>query len=99
MLYAIVAEDVSDSSERREYARPAHLQRLQTLCDAGRLLAAGPNPAIDAEDPGPNGYTGSVIIAEFESLQAARDWADSDPYCEAGVYAGVSVKPFELVLP
>ncbi|MDH3451302.1 MAG: YciI family protein [Gammaproteobacteria bacterium] len=99
MLYAIIAEDVPDSLQGRKSARPEHLRRLQDLCDAGRLIAAGPNPAIDAEDPGANGFSGSVIIAEFESLEAAQAWADSDPYRDAGVYATVSVKPFKLVLP
>jgi uncharacterized protein YciI len=99
MLYAIVAEDAPGSLERRKSARPEHLSRLQALCDAGRLIVAGPNPAIDAESPGPEGFSGSIIIAEFESLEAARSWADNDPYRAAGVYAGVSVKPFKLVLP
>ena len=99
MLYAIVAEDVPDSLERRKSARPEHLRRLQALCDAGRLILAGPNPAVDAEDPGTNGFSGSVIIAEFESLDAALAWADNDPYRTAGGYAGVSVKPFKLLLP
>ena len=99
MLYAIVAEDVSDSLERRRSARPAHVERLEKLRDAGRLILAGPNPAIDAEDPGASGFTGSIIIAEFDSLDDARSWADSDPYVAAGVYADVRVKPFKLVLP
>ncbi len=99
MLYAIVAEDVSDSLALRKSARPAHIARLEALRDAGRIVAAGPNPAIDAEDPGANGFTGSIIIAEFESLEAARAWAGEDPYVAAGVYDRVSVKPFKQVFP
>jgi uncharacterized protein YciI len=99
MLYAIVAEDVPDSLPLRQQARPDHLARLHALRDAGRLLAAGPNPAIDANDPGPDGFTGSIVIAEFDSLEAAEDWAGNDPYVTAGVYARVTVKPFKLVLP
>lgn len=99
MLYTIVAEDVENSLEKRKAARPAHLERLQSLQLEGRLILAGPNPAIDAEDPGPNGFTGSVVIAEFPSLEDAKKWADADPYIEAGAYASVSVKPFKHVLP
>ena len=99
MLYSIVAEDIEDSLAKRKAARPAHLERLQSLQIEGRLVLAGPNPAIDTEDPGPNGFTGSVVIAEFPSLEAAKKWADADPYIEAGVYAAVSVKPFKHVLP
>lgn len=99
MLYSIIAEDVDDSLEKRKTARPAHLERLQSLQIEGRLVLAGPNPAIDAEDPGPNGFTGSVVIAEFPSLEDAKKWADADPYIEAGVYASVNVKPFKHVLP
>ena len=99
MLYTIVANDVDNSLLLRKSARPAHLERLQALQDQGRLLLAGPNPAIDSDDPGEAGFTGSVIVAEFASLQDARDWADADPYVEAGVYAGVSVKPFKKVFP
>jgi uncharacterized protein YciI len=99
MWYAILAEDVDDSLERRLAARPRHLERLQRLRDEGRLLLAGPHPAIDCEDPGPAGFTGSLIVAEFSSLEAARAWADADPYGEAGVYARVTVKPFKKVLP
>lgn len=99
MLYSIVAEDIENSLEKRKAARPAHLERLQSLQIEGRLVLAGPNPAIDAEDPGPNGFTGSVVIAEFPSLEDAKKWADADPYIEAGVYASVSVKPFKRVLP
>ncbi len=99
MLYTIIAEDITDSLEKRLAARPAHLERLQTLQAEGRLVLAGPHPAIDSEDPGPAGFTGSLIVAEFESLQAAQAWADTDPYVAAGVYAGVTIKPFKKVLP
>lgn len=99
MWYVIEGFDGIDALQRRAHARPAHLQRLQALCDAGRLLVAGPCPAIDAEDPGPAGFSGSVVIADFESLEAAQGWADDDPYLEAGVYERVTVRPFRLVLP
>ena len=99
MFYAIVGQDVPDSLDRRLAARPAHLERLQALQQAGRLLLAGPFPAIDSNDPGPAGFSGSLIVAEFESLDAAQVWADADPYVTAGVYAGVSVKPFKKVFP
>lgn len=99
MYYFIYGIDRADSLEARRSARPAHLARLHLLCDQGRLLAAGPLPAIDAEDPGPAGFSGSVIIAEFESLAAARTWADADPYLSAGVYHEVVVQPFRKVLP
>lgn len=99
MLYVIYAEDVPDSLERRKTARAAHLARLQQLQDAGRLLLAGPYPSIDSVDPGPAGFSGSLIVAEFESLQAAKDWADTDPYILAGVYQTVTVKPFKKVFP
>lgn len=99
MLYAIIAEDNVDSLEKRLAARPAHLQRLQTLQTEGRLVLAGPHPAIDSEDPGPAGFSGSLIVAEFDSQQAAQTWADADPYVAAGVYARVSIKPFKKVLP
>ena len=99
MYYAIMASDVEDSLERRLAARPSHLQRLEQLKNQGRLLLAGPFPAIDNEDPGPAGFSGSLIVAEFESLEEARTWADADPYLEAGVYAEVTVKPFRKVLP
>ncbi|HBU29034.1 MAG: hypothetical protein A2X71_01680 [Thiobacillus sp. GWE1_62_9] len=99
MFYAIVGQDVPDSLDRRLAARPAHLERLQVLQQAGRLLLAGPFPAIDSNDPGPAGFSGSLIVAEFESLDAAQVWADADPYVTAGVYAGVSVKPFKKVFP
>ncbi len=99
MWYTIEGYDGSDVLPRRMAARPAHLARLQALRDAGRLLVAGPCPAIDAEDPGPAGFSGSLVIAEFASLEEARAWADADPYVEAGVYARVEVRPFRKVLP
>jgi len=99
MLYAIVGEDVENSLDRRLAARPAHVERLNTLRDAGRLVLAGPMPAIDSADPGPAGFTGSLIVAEFDSLDEAKAWADADPYVAAGVYAQVTVKPFKKVLP
>ena len=99
MWYAIVGTDVPDSLQRRLAARPAHLERLNLLRDEGRLMLAGPFPAIDAEDPGSAGFTGSLIIAEFDDLGAARAWADADPYIGAGVYADVSVRPFRRVAP
>ena len=99
MLYAIVGHDVSDSLDKRLSVRPAHLDRLHTLQQAGRLLLAGPFPAIDSNDPGPAGFSGSLIVAEFDSLSAAQAWADADPYVAAGVYATVSVKPFKKVFP
>ncbi len=99
MLYAILSEDIPDSLEKRMSARPAHLQRLQNLQDEGRLVIAGPHPAIDSNTPGEAGFTGSLVIAEFPSLELAMDWANSDPYLDAGVYAHVSVKPFKQVFP
>ena len=99
MFYAIVGQDVADSLNQRLAARPAHLERLQALQQAGRLLLAGPFPAIDSNDPGAAGFSGSLIVAEFDSLADAQAWADADPYFTAGVYAGVSVKPFKKVLP
>ena len=99
MLYAIVGEDREDSLAARLAARPAHLERLKELQDAGRLVLAGPCPAIDSPDPGPAGFSGSLIIAEFASLEAARTWADADPYIAAGVYEKVTVKPFKKALP
>ena len=99
MLYAIVGEDRPDSLQARLAARPAHLDRLKALQEAGRLVLAGPCPAIDSNDPGPAGFTGSLIVAEFASLDAARAWADADPYVAAGVYANVTVKPFRKVFP
>ena len=97
MWYVIFAQDVPNSLALRLSARPAHLARLQELHDKGRLLTAGPMPAIDAENPGEAGFTGSTVIAEFQSLQAAQQWAESDPYVTAGVYAQVIVKPFKKV--
>ena len=99
MLYAIIAEDRAGSLEQRLAARPAHLERLHALQADGRLILAGPCPAIDSPDPGPAGFSGSLIVAEFASLDAARNWADADPYMAAGVYAAVSVKPFKKALP
>ena len=99
MYYAILCEDVENSLPLRQQARPAHLERIQALLDDGRLLAAGPHPALDTEAPGDAGFTGSLIIAEFDSLEAATAWADSDPYVDAGVFNRVTVKPYKLVLP
>lgn len=99
MWYAIISQDVENSLEKRLSARPAHLERLQILKDQGRLLIAGPHPAIDSEDPGAEGFTGSLVVAEFESLTEAQTWADEDPYIEVGVYQSVMVKPFKKVLP
>lgn len=99
MFYAIMSEDVPNSLEKRKLARPAHLARLQILKDKGLLLLAGPHPAVDAADPGEAGFTGSLVVAEFDSLEDAQSWADADPYMDAGVYAKVVVKPFKKVLP
>ena len=99
MLYAIIAEDRPATLEQRLAARPAHLERLNALQDEGRLLLAGPHPAIDSPDPGTAGYSGSLVVAEFPSLDEAQSWADTDPYITAGVYAQVTVKPFNKVLP
>ena len=99
MLYAIFSEDVPESLPLRLQARPAHLERLQGLRAEGRLVLAGPHPALDTEDPGPAGFTGSLVVADFPSLEAARAWADADPYVSAGVYERVTVKPFRSVLP
>ena len=99
MYYAILCEDVENSLQVRMSARPAHLERLQKLADQGRLLVAGPNPVLDTEDPGEAGFSGSLIIAEFDSLEAATAWADSDPYVDAGVFSKVTVKPYKKVLP
>lgn len=99
MWYAITGIDITDSLAQRQSARPAHLDRLQRLRDEGRLLLAGPFPAIDAEDPGSAGFSGSLIVAEFADLGAAREWAGNDPYVAAGVYASVDVRPFRKVLP
>ena len=99
MYYAIISEDIENALEKRLGARPAHLERLQQLKTEGRLLLAGPHPAIDSEDPGPAGFSGSLVVAEFNSLQTAQQWADADPYVSAGVYQKVTVKPFKKVLP
>ena len=99
MYYAILCEDVDDSLALRKKARPAHLERISTLVEQGRLLVAGPHPALDCEDPGEAGFTGSLIVAEFDSLEEATSWADSDPYVTAGVFKRVVVKPYKVVLP
>ena len=99
MLYAIIAQDVENSLQDRLAARPKHLERLTALQEHGRLILAGPHPAIDSEDPGPAGFSGSLIVAEFTSLQDAQDWANADPYVEAGIYSQVTIKPFKKVLP
>ena len=97
MFYAIISQDIEDSLEKRVSVRTNHIARLQALQDEGRMLIAGPHPAIDNNDPGPAGFTGSLIVAEFESLEAAQAWADEDPYIAAGVYENVIVKPFKKV--
>ncbi|MEX0731925.1 MAG: YciI family protein [Aquisalimonadaceae bacterium] len=99
MYYAIISEDVPNSLPLRKQVRPAHLERLKTLQANGRLLVAGPHPAVDSEDPGEAGFTGSLVIAEFDSLAEARAWADADPFVDAGVYRTVTVKPYVKVLP
>lgn len=99
MLYAIIATDVENSLEKRLSVRPAHLERLNALKDEGRLILAGPNPAVDSNDPGAAGFSGSLIVAEFDSLSAAKTWAEADPFVKAGVYTNVVVKPFKKVLP
>ncbi len=99
MWYAILSEDVEDSLDKRRSARPEHLARLEALVDEGRLLVAGPHPAVDGIEPGDAGFTGSLVIAEFDSLSQAQAWADEDPFVEAGVYRNVTVKPFKQVLP
>jgi uncharacterized protein YciI len=99
MWYAIVGQDVPDSLDKRMAARPAHVARLQTLQSEGRLLLAGPFPAVDALDPGAAGFSGSLIVAEFATLAAAQDWANADPYVAAGVYAEVRVRPFRKTFP
>lgn len=99
MLYAIISEDVDDSLDKRLAARPEHLKRLEALKEEGRLVLAGPHPAVDSDDPGSAGFSGSLIVAEFDSLEAAQRWADTDPYVAAGVYAQVRVKTFKRVLP
>jgi uncharacterized protein YciI len=99
MLYTIIGQDIENSLEKRLAARQAHLERLQLLQSQGRLIIAGPNPAIDCEDPGTEGFTGSLIVAEFPSLDEAKNWASDDPYIKAGVYGNVTVKPFKKVFP
>ena len=99
MFYAIISEDVENSLDLRLNTRPAHLARIETLQSEGRLLLAGPHPAIDSDNPGPAGFSGSLIVAEFDSLEDAQQWADTDPFVEAGVYRKVTVKPFKKVLP
>ncbi|MGB5625020.1 MAG: YciI family protein [Woeseiaceae bacterium] len=99
MWYAVISEDHEGSLDKRLAARPAHIARLQALCDEGRLLVAGPHPAIDSPDPGPAGFTGSLVIVDFPSLDAAIAWANEDPYVSAGVYSSVTVKPFNRALP
>lgn len=99
MLFAIISEDVSQSLNKRKSARPAHIERLQNLQDNGRLVLAGPHPAVESDDPGEAGFTGSLIVAEFDSLDEAKSWAEADPYVDAGVYADVKVKPFKQVFP
>ena len=99
MWYAIIAEDTPNSLEKRLVARPEHLKRLQTLQEAGKLLLAGPFPAIDSSDPGPAGFTGSLIVAEFSNLQEATEWANNDPFVISNVYKNVIVKPFRKTLP
>ena len=99
MLYAIISEDNKNSLEKRTATRPAHIARLQNLQNEGRLVLAGPHPSIDTENPGAAGFTGSLVVAEFDNLEAAKQWAESDPYNDAGVYAKVIVKPFKKVFP
>lgn len=99
MWYAIISTDIENSLPLRKQSRTAHLARLEALKNDGRLLVAGPHPAIDSSDPGDNGFSGSLVIAEFDSLESAQTWAQKDPYVNAGVYANVTVKPFKLVLP
>lgn len=99
MLYAIIATDVPDSTEKRRNTRPRHVEYLQSLIDQGRVVLAGPHPHIDSPDPGPAGFSGSLIVAEFESLEAAQEWAANDPYALEGVFADVQVKPFLQVVP
>ena len=97
MLYAVISQDVENSLAGRQAARPAHLERLQALRNEGRLVIAGPHPAIDSNDPGDAGFSGSLVVAEFDNLESAQSWADSDPYLKAGVYQSVTVQPFKQV--
>ena len=99
MLYAVISEDIANSLDLRKQARAMHLARLQDLKDQGRLILAGPHPAIDSEDPGEAGFSGSLVVAEFKDLTSAEAWAQADPYMDAGIYARVTVKPFKHVLP
>ena len=99
MLYAIISEDAANTLDQRMSARPAHIARLQELQNNGKLILAGPHPALDTENPGEAGFTGSLIIAEFDDLSAAKQWADADPYVNVGVYAKITVKPFKKVFP
>ncbi|AEF53909.1 YciI family protein [Marinomonas posidonica] len=99
MLYSIVGQDVANSLNARQSVRPAHLERLEALQKEGRLVLAGPNPAIESGNPGEAGFTGSIIIAEFTDFEAAKAWAEADPYVDAGVYEAVEVKPFKQVFP
>jgi uncharacterized protein YciI len=99
MLYAIISDDVQNSGPLRSTARPEHIGRLEELRDEGRLILAGPHPAVDTNDPGPAGFTGSLVVAEFDSWEEARTWAEDDPYVAVGVYKNVVVKPFKMVLP
>lgn len=99
MLYAIISQDVKNSLQNRLAARPKHLERLAALQDQGRLILAGPHPAIDSDDPGEAGFTGSLVVAEFNDIEQAKSWADADPYVSTGVYANVIVKPFKKVFP
>lgn len=99
MLYAILSQDVENSLEKRLAVRPAHIERLNVLKNQGRLILAGPHPAIDSNEPGEAGFTGSLVVAEFDALEDAQTWADADPYLASGAYTSVSVKPFKKVLP
>ena len=99
MLYAIIAQDIENSLSKRMEVRPSHVARLIELKDQGRLILAGPHPSIDVSEPGEAGFSGSLIVAEFDDLQQARQWADADPYVTAGVYSSVVIKPFNKVLP
>jgi uncharacterized protein YciI len=99
MWYAVISEDYEDTLDKRIAARPEHVARLKALCDEGRLLIAGPHPAVDSPDPGPAGFTGSLVVVDFPTLKDAKAWADEDPYITAGVYRNVTVKPFNRVLP